>query len=446
MDRSVKRWTLLALLALALPATAHGEAVGVYDAIDAEEVALAGPDILVAQNTGGGVKVEAVPRAGGAPRTLLSIPSAQLSWPGDALAGSPTRVVVLVERLSRRYSATAWEIYSGPPSGPLQLLWRTRNRSVRSLSPFLADVDGDRALVVATPNGVDGVQVWTSEAGAPLARVPWATDAFAPVAIAGDYAGAFAARPRRIVLADRATGAVAASHRIGRMERTQLDVAADGRLVTDTPNGLVTLRPGAAPQRLPGTEGVFRPRFAGSAIAAIHEHVPFSDPALFAADGSRRVLGGPTRVVTHHAADDQGVAWIANGCVRYAPIAGAPPPVPPVGDPCPATEISLPLIDSSVLRGRTVLVRVTCIATPTDACRGTLLIKRGLAHNGPVLTRGPFTVPAGVTQRVPVRLNRVALRAARRDGTFQLGAAIPGGRLGVGGRGSAELTVKGVRR
>jgi hypothetical protein len=151
-----------------------------------------------------------------------------------------------------------------------------------------------------------------------------------------------------------------------------------------------------------------------------------------------RALGGPTRVVDDLAADEQGVAWIANGCVRYAPLAGAPP----AADTCPATEIALPLIDSSRLRGRTVRVRVTCVATPAGACRGTLLIKRGLGHNGPVLTRGPFTVPAGTTRRVPVRLNRAGLRAARRDGTFQLGARIPDGRLGVGGGGSAELTIR----
>jgi hypothetical protein len=445
MDNPVKRWAIAtALAALAAPAPAQGDAVGIYDAVDATEVALAGPDVLVAQDTGGGVKVDAVPRAGGPPRMLLSVPSARLSYPGDALVASPTRVVVLVERLSRRYSATAWEIYSGPPSGPLQRVWRTRNRSARTWSPFLADVDGDRALVLATPWGLDGLRAWTFGAGAALARVPWTTERFAPVAIAGDYVGVAAAGPPRVVLADRATGAVVASHRVGPMERTYVDVAADGRLVTDTPDGLVALRPGTAPQPLPGTEAVNRPRFAGTAVAAIHEHIPFSDPVLLAPDGARLLLGGPTRVVTHHAADAQGVAWIANGCVRYAPIAGAPPPVPPAGDPCPATEISLPLIDSSPLRGRSVRVRVTCIATPTDACRGTLLIKRGLGHNGPVLSRGPFTVPAGLTQRVAVRLSRVGLRAARRDGTFQLGAEIPGGRVGVGGRGSSELTVKGA--
>jgi hypothetical protein len=165
---------------------------------------------------------------------------------------------------------------------------------------------------------------------------------------------------------------------------------------------------------------------------------------LLRSDGSRRVLGGPTRFVAHLAADAHGVAWLANGCVRYAPIDGSPAPTAPSGDPCPRTEISLYTIDSTRLRGRTVRVRVTCIAAPAGTCRGTLLIKRGLGHNGPVLSRGPFSVPAGVLRRVPVQLSRRALRAARRDGTFQLGAKIPGGRVSAGGRGESELTIKGV--
>jgi hypothetical protein len=77
-------------------------------------------------------------------------------------------------------------------------------------------------------------------------------------------------------------------------------------------------------------------------------------------------------------------------------------------------------------------------ATPTDACRGTLLLK----HGKRVVSSGPFTVPAGARQRVPVRLTRHGMRVARRAGWFLVDAEIPDGRIGPGGRGSSELTVK----
>jgi hypothetical protein len=271
--------------------------------------------------------------------------------------------------------------------------------------------------------------------------VPWATAAFAPVAIAGDYAGVIARKPRRVALVDRATGGEATSRRVGQTSGTELDVTADGRLVTETKRGLVTLGLGAAPRTLPGTRGLTTPRFAGSAVAAVDENGTGTHPVLLGADGSRQVLGGPTGVVDDLAADAQGIAWLANGCVRYAPIAGAPAPAPPSGDPCPTTEIGLYTIDVSRLRGRTVRVRVTCIATPTDACRGTLLLKN---DRNRVVARGPFTVPAGVLRRVPVHLNRAAVRTARREFGFLLDAVIPDGRVGPGGHGASELSVKGV--
>ena len=109
-------------------------------------------------------------------------------------------------------------------------------------------------------------------------------------------------------------------------------------------------------------------------------------------------------------------------------------------DPCPSTEIGLYLIDTTRLRGNHVRVRVHCIATPTDACRGTLLLK----HHGGVVSRGPFAVPAGARQRVPVTLTRRGVRIARREGGFLLDAEIPYGRIGPG-RDASELNVKSRR-
>jgi hypothetical protein len=426
-----------ALLLLLAPA-AHGEAVGLRDDVDAEQIAVAGTDVLVARElTNGGVQLDAVPRAGGAPRALLSVPSARLVYPGDALTASASRIVLVVARRGVHGDTIGWEIYSGPTSGPLQVVWQSRDQGAHAWAPFSADVDGDRALILETTVQREGVRAWIMDAGAGRVRLPWVTGSFAPMSIAGDHAAVLARKPRRVAVVDRATGAAQASRRVGLPSGTSMDVAADGRLVTETRNGLLTMRPGAAPQTLPETEGLVRPAFAGTAIAAIDENNTDSHPVLIAGDGSRRVLGGPTGYVTDIAADEHGVAWLANGCVRYAAITG-PAPVAPADDPCPSTEIGLYTIDSSRLRNDAVRVRVHCIATPTDACRGTLLLK----HGKRVVSSGPFTVPAGARQRVPVRLTRRGLRVARRAGWFLVDAEIPDGRVGPGGRGSSELTVK----
>jgi hypothetical protein len=406
--------------------------------VDAEQIALAGPDVLVARElTNGGVQLDAVPRAGGAPRALLSVPSARLVYPWDALTASASRIVLAVERRGLHGQTIGSEIYSGPPSGPLQVVWQSRDRGPHAWSPALAAVDGDRALIVETPVQREGARAWIMDAGTERVRLPWATGSFVPLSIAGDHAAVFARKPRRVAVVDRVSGAVQVSLRVGVTSGTSMDVTADGTLVTETRKGLVTMRPGAAPRTLPGTDGLARPAFAGAPIAAIDENDIDSHPVLVTGDGSRRVLGGPTGHVTDIAADEQGVAWLANGCVRYAAITG-PAPVAPADDPCPSTEIGLYTIDSSRLRDRAVRVRVQCIATPTDTCRGTLLLKHGTR----VVSSGPFTVPAGARQRVPVPLTRRGLRVARRVGWFLVDAEIPDGRIGPGGRGSSELTVK----
>ena len=416
---------LATALLLALAPAARGDAVGLRDAVDAEQIALAGPEVLVARNLPSGMELEAVPRAGGAPRPVLSLPAAQVAWP-EGLAASATRVVVAVERHDERGSLVASEVYSGPPSGPLRLAWRRP-----AWSTVLADVSGDRALVVQTPAATDGVRAAIFDA-AGRTPVPWASGAVLPVAIAGDYAAVVARRPQRIGLANAATGAISASHRPRARDRRSVDVAADGRLVTEGGRGLLTMSPGAAPRRVPNTDGLERPLFAGSAIAAVAGQLMNHRVVLVGAAGAPRRLGPPTAEVRDVAADEQGVAWLASGCVRYAPIAGSPAP----GDICPATEIGLSVIDSSPLRHRTVRVRVRCIATPTGTCSGTLLLK----HGKRVVTRAPFTVPAGVLARVPVRLSARGLRVARRERSFILDADVPGGRVWPGNDNS-ELTV-----
>jgi hypothetical protein len=76
----------VALLLTRVPAV-YGDAVGLRDDLYAAQIALAGPDVMIAREfPDGRVQVYAVPRTGGAPRTLVSVAlgSARVTMrPGD---------------------------------------------------------------------------------------------------------------------------------------------------------------------------------------------------------------------------------------------------------------------------------------------------------------------------------------------------------------------------
>jgi hypothetical protein len=173
--------------------------------------------------------------------------------------------------------------------------------------PYSVDVDGDRALLVEYHERDDRVRAYVLDGG--LGPVAWTSRTFAPSAIAGEDAFAAATRPRRIAVADLATGAERASAEVAVSDARGIDITAGGRIVAQTARGLATVSPGGPAD----DDGV---------------------PSLLGEDESRRALGPPAGVFTDIAADDRGVAWLANGCVRYATIAG-PVPVQAGADPCP---------------------------------------------------------------------------------------------------------------
>jgi hypothetical protein len=419
----VIRAVLGAVLATLAIAAADAEAqVGLRDDLAATAVALAGPDVLVARAPRDGrAQLLAVPRTGGAGRTLLSVSSPRAASAAEvSLAASDERVAFVVGLRNRSGEA---------------IEWRTADRGEeRTWTPVIVHADGDRALLVEV-RGSSRVRVRASLLG-PRGLVPiaWTSDAFAPVAIAGQHAAVLARQPRRIAVADLTGGAEQAVLDANPSGRKRLDLRADGQLVAQTRAGLVTTRPGEAAVTLPGSTGLTWPRFAGAGIAALDD----GRPVVLGGDGSRRALGEPSAVLSDLIADDRGVAWLANGCIRYAALAG-PEAAPPADDPCPATEIGLYLIADSRLRGRRVRAPVRCVTAPGDACRGTLLAWRGERLVG----HGRFAVPVGAEQRVPIRLTPAEAAFQRREhGTsFVIRARMPDGRVGAG-RGDAELTVK----
>jgi hypothetical protein len=158
--------------------------------------------------------------------------------------------------------------------------------------------------------------------------------------------------------------------------------------------------------------------------------------------GRITTLGPPTRAFVDATGDASGYAWVANGCARVAAI---PVSTAPRGssDLCPTTEIAYAYIASTRLRGRTITVPVDCVAAPRGVCRGTA-IARISEGDGKAAATGRFAIPVGRRRAVKMRVTRAALAEFRRegDGSLVMDARIPNGRIGVGGEGSAELTVK----
>jgi hypothetical protein len=428
----------VALLAAAPPAA--GATISVRDDLRAAGVAVAGPDVLVMRELRNGTtKLIALPRTGGRARTLLSVPSVQPVFETQhALSASDARVALITEILDRRDRTVEWRVYSGPRSGPLQIVRRIPERE--GWEPVLVDVDGDRLLIVeAREDEGDPTRAYILDPAFGLVPIAWANDAVTPVAVAGGRAAVYARRPRRVAVVDLATGAEQAAVPLGKpTARLDVDLAADGRVVVSARDGIIVSSPGAAPRTVPGSRDLSRASFAGAAIAAFDDG---GHPVLVGLDGGRTALGPPSRVLTAFAGDRQGFAWVANGCIRHAalPVTAS---AHEAHDPCPTTEIGLYLIASSKLRGRTVRVPVRCVTAPTGTCRGTVLGRDGEGDRR-VVARGRFAVPVGKERKVPMRIERETVARFRRKdfGFFIIDARIPNGRIGVGADGSSELGV-----
>jgi hypothetical protein len=112
----------VALLAAAPPAA--GATISLRDDLRASGVALAGPDVVVMRELRNRTtQLIAVPRTGGPARTLLSVPSVQPVFETQReLSASAARVGLITEILDRRDRTVEWRVYSGPPSGPLQVV------------------------------------------------------------------------------------------------------------------------------------------------------------------------------------------------------------------------------------------------------------------------------------------------------------------------------------
>jgi hypothetical protein len=424
---------VLCVGALLLAGEAHAEPVALLDAPRATGLALAGSEVLVGRPTrGGGARIDALPAAGGPPRRLLTVPARRDEAFDEArLAASAQRVAVVLLFEEGGFPVES-QLWTGPPAGPLVLERRVRFSEERTWAPIALDVDGDRVLVFESHRDRP-YRARVLAPGAPPHVIPWPGSLRPPVALAGDRAAFVAAedgRHERVFVVDWRTGTVLSRTAAGII--VDLDLAADGRVVTQVERGALAA-----------------PRFAGDRVAALeHSRFRASRPVLLDPGGARVPLGLPSNTFAGFAADGAGAAWIANGCVLYAPLTGPAPTEPPSG-PCPRAEVLVEETDQR-LHGRRIRFVAKCVAAPAAGCRGTVHV-RG-ANGKRVLGRGRFRVPAGDRRRVDIVLNRSGIRYVdarlRRadDAFFEVHVRIPGGRRGGGGGSGAVVYHPAGRR
>jgi hypothetical protein len=362
----------LALLGFGLGAAPAAAApVPLLAAPDAHDVALAGTDVVVARTVGrGGIRVDVVPGQGGAARRLLTIP-ARGRVSALLVAASPERVAVLAGLGRER------RLYTGPPVGPLQLDVEADDSG---LFPIDAAVDGDRVLVVEERRS-GGTRSRLFVPGSAPRTVPWPGDMIPPVALSGSRAAFVGTDTRateqldlKLFVIDVDTGAAQVA--VPTEAPVELALAPDGHAVAESGSGLFTVAPGGPVTALAGSELMLRPRLAGAAVAALDRtRLGAVRPAVLdPGSATPRPLGVQSFDARDIAANDRGVAWIAHGCVLFAPLGGAAPAEPPAG-PCPRSEATVDSLENT-LHGRTVKLQATCVAAPAGGCRGAVALRR----------------------------------------------------------------------
>lgn len=431
------------------------------DAERAEDVAVAGGEVLVAASTArGGARLTAVPVGGGPATRVLTVRPPGRGWAATSrLVASAQLAALLVTFTDAEGHLRDWRVYSGPPSGPLAMVQHVRFMRFESFwTPIELDVHGDRLLVqeIRFPNPAFRLQVHAPGASAqPLPQGRYGP----PSVVAGEdvaYVGLSGRADARsfIRVVDWRTGRLDRSIELGRhseeIEDRHLDMTDGGRVVAAFDGRLFTGVPGERVHRLTGTRGapdLSAPRFAGERVAALAEgpletiRPVVVDPAA----GRLGAVGPRSTALDVIAADETTVAWLANGCVLAAGLDGGPPGGAPPPGPCPRAEVVLENAQrDTVLRRRALRVAVTCVAAPPPGCRGAVLLGR----DGRV-GRRRFRVPAGKRRVARVVLSRRAMSLIRRrargpDGAFiRIDARMRDGRV-ARGQGSGGLVVDRV--
>jgi hypothetical protein len=423
---------VIAAAALAAAALASAP-VPLVDAPNADSVAVAGNEVVVARHGARGrVVVDAIAIQGGATRRLLSAAGPGRGWTARAeVSASSERVAVRVfaSRLRARGDGAdriQWRLYAGPVAGPLTLEYR--NTRGTGFVPIQAAVYGDRVLLLEGKLTLFETRLRLFVPGAAPRVLPWGTLVSPPIAFAGGHVAYLGstqsggdATLNRIFVANLETGAREVAIPDG--QAIGADVTAAGHVVTDRGNrGLIAAAPGVPPATLPGSAKLYGPAFAGTGVAALQRvrHGAVRPVVLDPGATAPRPVGVPSFDILALDADENGIAWIGNRCVIYAPVGALAPAEPPAG-PCPRAEVALEDFDTTLHR-RTVRLRLACVAAPAGGCRGSAILRR----RGAVIGREKFRILAGGAGSVSVLLDRRAARAIRRVVASPTGFALLG--------------------
>jgi hypothetical protein len=411
---------LLAAAALALTAApAAADPVPLLASRSAQSVEVAGNDVIVARAAArGAVHVDALPAQGGPSRPLLTLPARGRGWSTNTfLAASAQRVAAVVEFTHQKRNLVTdrreSRLYTGPASGPLTLVF-TAGR--KDFLPFDIDVDGDRVIVSEARGTTIESRALLLVPGAAPHVIPWPGNVDTPIALAGNHAAFVGTATRRtdegdeqLFVVDPITGARQATIGIDGLG-TQFDLAPDGHVVAAGIDGLFTAGAGQPRTLLSGGESMFFATFAGAAVAGFDlADLGTSTPAVVdPGAGQARPIGVPTLETADLEADANGVAWIAHGCVLFAPLDSVSPEEPPAG-PCPRSEANVESVDN-VLAGRKIHLTVMCVAAPASGCRGqvTLRLRRK------VVGHKRFHAASGAQHDFTVRLSKRAARFVRK--------------------------------
>jgi hypothetical protein len=162
----------MVLAGAAVAPVAAAEQRALLDAPRAQDVALAGGEVLVASTTArAGVRVAGVPLAGGAATRRFALPGRGRLWNATLrLVSSEQLAALLVLFEEPEGNLHSARVYAGPPSGPLELVRGVR-RGRGVWSPIDIDVDGDRLLVMELDDRGRRVRVNVRAAGMAPVRV-----------------------------------------------------------------------------------------------------------------------------------------------------------------------------------------------------------------------------------------------------------------------------------
>jgi len=268
--------------ALLLVPAAEAAPVALLNAPNAQDIALAGSEVIV-PTTGarGRLTVDAVSTTGRPTRRLLRASGPGKGWAASAqVSASPQQIAVTVfydKPNLKLGDAVRWRLYIGPVSGPLRNVGTAGRNGFHAID---AAVDGDRIVAEEGKFTSFESRLRLFEPGAAPRVLSWAKGVDVPIALAGDHL-AFPGSTKkgadapinRVFVADLLTGARQVSLSVS--NPGELDVAPDGRVVADFDGGLVTQAPGTARTVLAGSKRLYKPRFNGTSVAALERTSSF---------------------------------------------------------------------------------------------------------------------------------------------------------------------------